>query len=76
MGRKGRLSIIDDADVQRLAEFFLKAPEFAAASAETRAEIAYRLALGISKINGHSKTYSAELARKVRDRVLWGKPSN
>jgi len=68
--------IVDDLHVERIAQVVLEVPEFASASAETRAETAHILALGFAKMDGHSEEWAQELARKVRARVMWAKPSN
>ena len=68
MARGGTL-VVDDADVQRVADVVLKAPELVNAPAEAQAELAHKLALGVAKSSGTTVAWAEELAHKVRRRV-------
>ncbi len=65
--------MVDDADVQKFVDVLLRGKPF---SRSPDPDLAYRLALGAEQSHQRTKGYAEEFARKVRQRVLWVKPSN
>ncbi len=69
-------AVVDDGEVERIAERIRKHADFIKTTPEERAEAAYRMALGYAQANRTTAAWAEELARLVRRRVLWAKPSN
>ena len=44
--------VVDDEDVQRVADAVLKFPELANTSTDAQADLAYKLALGFAHVHG------------------------
>lgn len=68
---------VDDADVDKFVERFCKKLN-PALTPEERADLIHDFALAYTELvqPETSKAWAKELARKVRSRALWLKPSN
>lgn len=66
--------VIDDADVNRYVDLIRQHADFSRAAPEERADRLREAVVQISLAEGHSREYSDELARRVRQRMLWAKP--
>lgn len=73
---KKKRPAVDDAEVNKIVDAVRKHSDFARTTPEDRAEVAYKLALGYAMVSGTTSAWAKELASKVRQRVLWAKPSN
>jgi hypothetical protein len=71
---KKRLPVVDNADVNRIVQAVLQHTDFPAATPEWRGDLAYNVALCVAGQDGLSAAWSEELAKKVRQRILWAKP--
>jgi hypothetical protein len=66
---------VDDADVDELVSLLTRNSGRTNLTAESRADLAHKFALSFAKLKGHSTEWAKELARRVRQRMLWVKPS-
>lgn len=69
---------VDEADVDQLIDILFKDSPTSSPTdltAEARAELAQKFALGYAKAKGMSAAWGKELARKVHKRALWNTPS-
>jgi hypothetical protein len=71
-GRK-QPPVVDEADVEEIAQRVLNAMNQPGAEAELMADIARQAATLSNLGKGYSKEYLQELARKVYQRVLWAR---
>jgi hypothetical protein len=62
---------IDEADVDRMINFMFGRSINTDITQEERAEVAYQVALGISKVQGRSTAFAEAFAKRVRDRAMW-----
>ncbi len=76
MRSRSEPAVVDEGEVERIAELIRKHADFVKTMPEERAEAAYRMALGYARANRTTAAWAEELARLVRRRVLWAKPSN
>jgi hypothetical protein len=76
MARKTQPVVVDESDVDRYVEFVVQESDFADTTPERRADLAYKTALNHARLQKHTEPWALELARKVRNRVLWAKPPN
>jgi hypothetical protein len=72
MGRK-QPPVVDEADVEEIAQRVLKAMNQPDVDAELRADIARQAATLSNLGKGYSKEYLEELARRAYQRVLWAR---
>ena len=63
--------IVDDTDVDRMINFIFGKSVSTTIAPEERAEAAYQVALGLSRLEERSAAWAEALARKVRARALW-----
>ena len=63
--------VVDDADVEHLIHFMFGRSVNTTIAPEERADAAYQVALGISKVQQRTDAYAEALAQKVRARALW-----
>jgi hypothetical protein len=63
--------VVDDADVDRMINFMFGNPINTIITPEERADTAYQVAIGITRMQGRSAVYSEAFAQKVRARALW-----
>ena len=68
--------VVDDSDVNRIVDLIRQHADFTRATPEARADHAHQVALSEGELMGHSPEWSQELARKVRQRMMWAKPSS
>ena len=73
MARK-QSPVVGDSDVNEIVDFIRQHADFTRATPEERVDLAYRVALSQGELLGHSREWSRELARKVRQRMMWAKP--
>ena len=66
-----KLPVIDDADVDRMIDFMFGRSINTHITPEERADAAYQVALGITKVQGRSAAFSEAFARRVRANALW-----
>jgi hypothetical protein len=74
-----KLPIVDDADVEHMINFIFGKSINNSITPEERADTAYQVALGITRMQARSPEYAEAFAQKVRARALWiktptGKP--
>ena len=68
--------VVDDSDVNEIVDLIRQHADFTRATPEARADLAHQVALSEGELMGHSPEWSQELARKVRRRMIWAKPSS
>ena len=66
--------VVDDSDVNQIVDLVRKHADFTRATPEERADLAHQAALSQGAAMGFSPEWSKELARKVRQRMMWAKP--
>ncbi len=74
---KMKTPVVDEADVDRIVDDFIRNnADFTVVTPDERADLAYQYALDESRLLNHSREWGKELARKVRQRMMWAKPSD
>ena len=63
--------IVDETDVDRMVNFMFGKSVNTNLTSEERADAAYQVALGITKIQNRSVAYAEAFAKRVRDKALW-----
>ena len=79
MTRRGHPEVDEDdvaEMVAALARFITKRSAAGRMTPETRADIAFDVVFNLAKLQGSTPTWAKELARKVRKRILWRRPSD